>query len=346
MRNARFFVEFGAFPPRNEQEDCIMRKRLEDLTIQDDFIFGKVFGDTELAKQLIDVILPELHIKELNAVIRQRDLKNDHPAHGIRFDILAENDEYLFGVEMHNNRRTFSPRRTRFYRSSADMYLLEQGEDYDELKNQYIIIICTYDPFGHGRMIYRYENICRQTQEALNDGTCCIYINCQGQEEEPVPEIEAYCAYTMNGCVQNAFTEAVDREVQWGRKSPEWKREFMSFQLRMWEAEKAARAKGLAEGRAEGIAAGRAEGIAAGRAEGIAAGRAEGIAAGRAEGLAEGRKEGRAEGHAAGLAEGIAARNRELVQKQAAKGLSVEEIADLNDLLPETVREILFGSSE
>ena len=51
-----------------------MRKRLEDLTIQDDFIFGKVFEDTELAKQLIDVILPELHIKELNAVIRQHSL--------------------------------------------------------------------------------------------------------------------------------------------------------------------------------------------------------------------------------------------------------------------------------
>ena len=48
----------------NEEEEP-MRKRLEELTIQDDFIFGKVFENTELAKELINRILPELHIREL-----------------------------------------------------------------------------------------------------------------------------------------------------------------------------------------------------------------------------------------------------------------------------------------
>ena len=101
-----------------------MQKRLEELTIQDDFVFGKVFENTELAKELINRILPELHIKELNAVIRQRDVKDSYGIHGIRMDIFAENDEYLFGVEMHNDRNSFPARRTRFYQSSADMYLL------------------------------------------------------------------------------------------------------------------------------------------------------------------------------------------------------------------------------
>ena len=81
-----------------------------------------------------------------------------------------------------------------------------------------------------------------------------------------------------------------------------------------------------------------------GREDGRAEGRAEGLAEGREEGLAEGREEGRAEGHkegiAEGITEGIAQRNRELVLRQAAKGLSYEEIADLNDLPVETVQEI------
>ncbi|MBR2595992.1 MAG: hypothetical protein IKE06_06670, partial [Solobacterium sp.] len=41
------------------------------------------------------------------------------------------------------------------------------GQDVDELKDLYIIIICTYDPFGHDKMIYRYENVCHETGEVF-----------------------------------------------------------------------------------------------------------------------------------------------------------------------------------
>ena len=57
-------------------------KKLEELTIRDDFIFGKVFEDTELAKELISRILPELHLKDLKCVIRQRDLKDSYGTRG------------------------------------------------------------------------------------------------------------------------------------------------------------------------------------------------------------------------------------------------------------------------
>ena len=39
-----------------------MRKTIKELTTQDDFMFGKVFEDIELAKELIDPAFPELHM--------------------------------------------------------------------------------------------------------------------------------------------------------------------------------------------------------------------------------------------------------------------------------------------
>ena len=181
-------------------------KKLEELTIRDDFIFGKVFEDTELAKELISRILPELHLKDLKCVIRQRDLKDSYGTRGIRLDIYSENEEYLFGVEMHNNRWTFSPKRARYYKATTNMYLLEQGQDVDELKDLYIIIICTYDPFGHDKMIYRYENVCHETGEELKDGEHIVYVNCTAAENRET-EIGRFCRYVMSGEVQDRFTE-------------------------------------------------------------------------------------------------------------------------------------------
>ena len=219
-------------------------KTLEELTLRDDFMFGKVFEDTDLARELIDRILPELKIKELNPVIKQMALDDVYDAHGIRFDIYTENDEYLFGVEIHNDSTTFSAKRMRYYQAAADFHQLEKGITYDSMKNVYIIVICTYDPFEDGRMVYRYERVCRDTQKPLNDGSWCVYINCTSMEEG-FPDLRPFCRYTMTGEAQDDFTERVNRAVEKGKKNKDWKRDFMNLQMRLYDERK----KGREEGR-------------------------------------------------------------------------------------------------
>ena len=66
----------------------------------------------------------------------------------------------------------------------------------------------------------------------------------------------------------------------------------------------------------------------------------EGLAEGREKGIIEGRAEGRAEERAEGRAEGITQARQEMAEKLLAKGMSVDDIADVTGISPEEIRKI------
>jgi predicted transposase/invertase (TIGR01784 family) len=69
--------------------------------------------------------------------------------------------------------------------------------------------------------------------------------------------------------------------------------------------------------------------------------RREALAKGRAEGLAEGRAEGIKKGRAEGKAEGEAQKNEQVAINAFKRGISIPDIADITNLLPEQIHEIL-----
>lgn len=61
---------------------------------------------------------------------------------------------------------------------------LKPGEDYNDLKPNYVIFICTFDPFGKKLYRYTYENYCRETNLPLEDGTTKIFLNTKGKNQQ------------------------------------------------------------------------------------------------------------------------------------------------------------------
>ena len=59
------------------QEDPVLLKKWESLTISSDFIFGKVMLDKGLCLELIRLILPELDIKDISDPEIQKTIKPD-----------------------------------------------------------------------------------------------------------------------------------------------------------------------------------------------------------------------------------------------------------------------------
>ena len=70
---------------------------------------------------------------------------------GIRFDVFAVNDEFLFCVVMQVSKKNFHVKRAGYYQGTADVSDLPAGHiegaakgmEYDILKKQYIIFICS-----------------------------------------------------------------------------------------------------------------------------------------------------------------------------------------------------------
>ena len=82
----------------------------------------------------------------------------------------------IYDIEMQcSNNRNELPKRTRYYQAMIDMAEAEKGQDYQDLKESYIIFICTFDPFKQGNPMYTFRNLCIENKELeLEDKTTTL----------------------------------------------------------------------------------------------------------------------------------------------------------------------------
>lgn len=77
-----------------------MRKKLQDLTIKDAFMFAAVMSDAEQCRHLLELVL-EMKILEVN-VVAEKTISYHPEYHGVRLDVMAEETgtKRRFNVEM------------------------------------------------------------------------------------------------------------------------------------------------------------------------------------------------------------------------------------------------------
>ena len=64
----------------------------EELSISNDFLFGKVMQNPELCKELIQRILPELKIDHIEYPELQKSIKQDLDAKSVRLDVYVKDE--------------------------------------------------------------------------------------------------------------------------------------------------------------------------------------------------------------------------------------------------------------
>ena len=153
------------------------------------------------------------------------------------------------------------PKRIRYYQDMMDMILLEKGEDYDALKKNIVIFICTFDPFKEDRHIYTFENRCIQdTELSLGDDTTKIILNTKGKLDDIPRPLKLFLNYIETGEVSDEYTKELDQAVREVRTNEKWREPIMTVEMMIrdaaYEAKEAGRAEGLAEGKVEGLAEG------------------------------------------------------------------------------------------
>ena len=122
------------------------KKRLKDLTIKDNFMFGAVMCDETNCKELLELILPfpieRVEISKEKSILYHPEYK------GVRLDVFAKDEHGThYDIEMQALPKSSITKRSRYYHSQMDMEFLLSGEDYDQLPDSYVIFICDFDPF-------------------------------------------------------------------------------------------------------------------------------------------------------------------------------------------------------
>lgn len=162
-------------------------KRLKELTIKDNFMFGAVMMDEDNCKGLLERVL-EIQIDRVD-VSKEKSIVYHPEYKGVRLDVYAKDEKQTrYNVEMQVERKPALGKRSRYYQSQMDMEMLLTGEDYTELPNTYVIFICDFDPFGDG--LYRYSTgmVCEETGKSVSDGVKTVYLNAHGRNRDGIPE--------------------------------------------------------------------------------------------------------------------------------------------------------------
>ncbi len=212
------------------------RKRYEDLTFTDDFIFCKVLENSpDLAKELLEIILG-FKIKRVE-VQKQKVLDSAPDAKSVRLDVYAaDEDGTIYDIEMQTTKPRKLAKRSRYYQSKIDNSIIERNEPYKTLRKTYIIFICLSDPFNDNRCIYTFENICKENKELrLGDEAYKIFVNARGNTNEASDCLKHLLDYLKNNKASNAFTQRLENKVEEAHHNMEWRRDFMSISLKEYD---------------------------------------------------------------------------------------------------------------
>lgn len=104
---------------------------------------------------------------------------------GVRYDVFIEDNlNRIYDAEMQNLTTVTKeelPLRSRFYQGMIDLVSLESGMDYINLKESYVIFICTSDPFDRNLGCYSITNTCQEDISLpYNDKRTILYYNTKG----------------------------------------------------------------------------------------------------------------------------------------------------------------------
>lgn len=88
-------------------QDTRKRKKFEELTIADDFMFAKVMLNEELCRRLLEMIL-SVKIQKITYLQEQKTIDNDYDAKSVRLDVYVDDEKgTVYDIEMQAG--TFTP---------------------------------------------------------------------------------------------------------------------------------------------------------------------------------------------------------------------------------------------
>ncbi len=225
-------------------------KKLNELTIKDNWMFGAVMLQDDNCRQFLERLLG-FQIESLTIDLEKNIIY--HPEYkGIRLDVIANDaDRTRYNLEMQVLSKDSLPRRVRYYSSEMDMDLLISGTAYEQLSESYVIFICDFDPFRQKKYCYRFQ---MRTQEGLEmqDGSHAIFLSTMGQDADNVPEaLVKFLKFVKANPEESqkdfgdSYVEKLQRDIQKIKVSREMGQRYMMFDELIAEEKEESRKEGI-----------------------------------------------------------------------------------------------------
>lgn len=226
------------------------RKKLEDLNLSDDYLFYEVMSDADIAKDFLETVL-DVKIRSIVYNEGEKTVRSNYTGKAVRLDLCLDDDNNtVYMVEMQSKLRGHLPKRARKYSAQLDFKRLKEGEEYDKMKPQIVIFICTFDLYHQGQYKYTFTNRCHEVEDLeMGDETKKIYLNTQGAKGEISRGLKAFLSYVEKSTPENAeelddpLVKKISDRVEEIKRSDEKRGAFMTLdEYVYWENKEVAEA--------------------------------------------------------------------------------------------------------
>ena len=207
----------------------MMREKWESLTLGNGFIFSKVMLNEQLCKKTIQSLLdiPPIDYIQYIDVEKMIDIRIDSKS--VRLDVYVnDGGERIFNIEMQVKDTKELRQRSRYYQSVTDLDIIDKGQNYDEIADNYVIFVCMEDIFKQGLYRYTFENTCQELPDLkLNDGVRKVFLNTKGTIGEISEDAKGFLDYVEGQVSDNAFVKELEAEVALVKSNKRWRKEYV-----------------------------------------------------------------------------------------------------------------------
>ena len=234
-----------------EQTTTRKRKTLEELTIQDDYLFKRVMSEKDICLKFVQIILG-IDIKDIVYIKAEEVVKELYDSKGIRLDVyLKDEDEVVYNIEMQVaslGEEEFA-KRFRYYEAMIDSYLLRVGQKYKDLNKLFIVFICPFKIFKSERTIYTFKNFCVEDKSIeLKDDVTKIFITTKSPNKENLSEdFLALLKYIDGNITDNPFVNEIESKIHEIKQDEKERGAYMQYDLHLMQIEEEARKEGFTE---------------------------------------------------------------------------------------------------
>ena len=230
-------------------------KPVSELTFADDFMFGAVMRDANICAKVIERLL-KIKVSRVEYPELQKAIHPYYTQKGVRLDVYVADSERVFDIEIQTYRIANIGKRTRYYQAMLDIDSLLKGAEYSELRESYVIFLCTFDPFGLGLPVYTFNRKCAEDERVdLGDGTQHKIFNCAAFANEKDAALRSFLDFLQNARAGDELTKEIESMVTTKKFENTFVNEYMAWNLH----DRDVREQGIKQGKAEGIRQGIAQ---------------------------------------------------------------------------------------
>ena len=218
----------------------------------DDFMFGAIMKNEHICRGVLERLL-RMKIGKIEYPSLQKSISPFYESKGIRLDVYTADESHVFDIEIQTSIPPDLGKRTRYYQSMMDSDNLLKGQNYNDLKESYVIFICLSDPFKLGLPVYTFRNSCEENPASdLNDKSYKVFYNASAYEKETDKELFALLHYISAKQTGSSFTDEINGLVEQAKLNEVFRSDYLTMNLREYDLRRMGREEGLQTGIAIG----------------------------------------------------------------------------------------------